>query len=283
MVRIIADSTCDLPEQLLREYEIATVPQHIVLGENEYQDWIGISPEEIFRWSDENKTTPKTSGVNLEDAMAMMGPIAAAGDEMAIFTISGKMSTTANVFRMAAEELGISEKAAVVDSGSLSTGNGLLAIEAAIMAREGKRLDEIAERMERLRPLVRASFIVDTLEYLHRGGRCSGVAALAGGILKLHPKIVVKDGAMEADKKYRGKLENVILDYVRDLEGDWKAAASDRVFITHSGCRREIVDAVYGCLKESGCFREIWEARTGGVTSSHCGPGTLGVMYLLKE
>ncbi len=283
MVRIISDSTCDLSDQLLQKYHVTLVPLHIVLGEKEYRDRSEISPEEIYRWSDENKTTPKTSAVSLEDAMEALRPIAEAGDEMVIFTISGQMSTTANVFRIAAEELGIADRAAVVDSESLSTGIGLLVIEAAVMAREGKPKDEIVQRMEQLKPRVRASFVVDTLTYLHRGGRCSSVAALAGSMLKLHPKIVVKNGAMEADKKYRGKLGTVILNYVKDMESEWKAAKPDRVFITHSGCPKELVDLAYARLEESGCFEEIWVTRAGGVISSHCGPGTLGVLYLMGE
>ena len=133
-----------------------------------------------------------------------------------------------------------------------------------------------------LRPKVRASFVVDTLTYLHRGGRCSAVAALAGGMLKLHPRIVVVDGAMDASKKYRGKLSSVILSYTRDMEEDLKNAVPDRVFITHSGCDREIVEAVRSYLESLGIFDEILETRAGGVVSSHCGPGTLGVLFIAK-
>ncbi len=280
MVKILADSTCDLSDELLKKYDVTLVPLHILLGEKEYRDRIEITPAEIYRWSDSNKTTPKTSAVSLEDAMAAMKPVADAGDEMVIFTISAQMSTTANVFRMAAEELSITEKVSVVDSANLSTGIGLLVIEAARMARDGKSREEIARQMETLKPCVRASFVVDTLVYLHRGGRCSSVAALMGGILKLHPRIVVKDGAMEAEKKYRGRLEAVILEYARDMEQDLLRAKKDRVFITHSGCPKEIVDAVYAYLEGLHHFDEILVTNAGGVISSHCGPGTLGVLFL---
>ena len=190
------------------------------------------------------------------------------------------MSTTVNVMRMAAEELDAEDKIHIIDSENLSTGGGLLVVEAAIMAKEGKTANEIVETMNQLKPFVRASFIVDTLTFLHRGGRCSGVAALAGGALKLHPKIVVENGGMKPDKKYRGKMNSAILSYVKDLEPQLKNAKTDRVFITHSGCEKEIIDSIYQYLEELGLFKEILITRAGGVISSHCGPGTLGVLFI---
>ena len=128
--------------------------------------------------------------------------------------------------------------------------------------------------------MVRASFIVDTLTYLHRGGRCSGVAALAGGALKLHPKIVVENGAMKPDKKYRGKMNSAIMTYVKDLEPQIKNAKTDRVFLTHSGCDEELLQSIYDYVKELNIFKEIHIARAGGVISSHCGPGTFGLLFI---
>ena len=129
---------------------------------------------------------------------------------------------------------------------------------------------------------VKASFVVDTLTYLHRGGRCSSVAALVGGVLKLHPRIVVSEGAMSADKKYRGKMDKVILDYVKDMEDAMLEADKERVFVTHSGCEQELIDKVCTYLKDLNYFEEILVTRAGGVISSHCGPGTLGVLYVGK-
>ena len=184
---------------------------------------------------------------------------------------------------MAAEVLEVEHLVKVVDSANLSTGIGLLVIEAAIMAQEGKSAQEIADRMEYLKPLVRASFVVDTLTYLHRGGRCSGLAAMAGGVLKLHPKIVVENGKMHPDKKYRGKMERVVMDYAKDMEEDLRTAKKDRVFITHSGCSEDIVNEVKSYLKALNIFDEILITRAGGVISSHCGPGTLGVLFIKEE
>lgn len=281
-VKIISDSTCDLSKDLLEKYDISILPLHILLGETEYRDGVDITPEEIFRWSDENKTTPKTSAPSMTEAMEVMKPFLDEGREIICFSISDSMSTSGNVMRLAAEELEASNRIIVIDSANLSTGIGLLVVEAAIMAQNGAAAAEIVARMEVLKPQVRASFVVDTLTYLYRGGRCNAVAAMAGGVLKLHPKIVVENGAMDATKKYRGKIGSVIMNYVKDMEEDLKNARPDRVFITHSGCDRATVDAVRNYLEGLGIFHEILETRAGGVISSHCGPGTLGVLFIAQ-
>lgn len=283
MVKIIADSTCDLSQELLTKYDISILPLHVLLGEEEYLDGRTITPDQIYSWSDAHKTTPKTSAPSLVEATELMKPYVEEKREIVCFSISDEMSTSGNVMRLAAEELGASQLVTVINSANLSTGIGLLVIEAAIMAGNGATGKEIAERMEELKPLVRASFVVDTLTYLHRGGRCSGVAALAGSALKLHPKIIVENGRMTPQKKYRGKIERVILDYVRDLEQDLKSAKKERVFITHSGCDAVVVEAVRSYLEGLQVFDEILETRAGGVISSHCGPGTLGVLFIERK
>jgi len=281
MIKIAADSTCDLSKELIDRYDISIIPLHIVLEDKEYLDGSGITPDEIYEWSDKNNTTPKTSAVGFEDAVKAIEPIVDSGDEMIIFTISEKMSTTPNVFRMAAEELEVEDRVSVMESANLSTGIGLMVIEAAMMVAEGMERTVIVEKIQELKSRVRSSFVVDTLTYLHRGGRCSSVAALAGGMLKLHPKIVVENGAMLATKKYRGKMDSVILDYAKDMEEDLKQAKKDRVFITHSGCDQKTIDSVKEYLESLKQFDEILITRAGGVISSHCGPGTLGVLYII--
>ena len=281
MVKIISDSTCDLSPELIERYDIDILPLHIVLGEEEFLDGKNITPDEIYAWADKNQTTPKTSAPAFEDAIALMRPYVEAQREIVCFSISEEMSTSANVMRIAAEELEAEERIFVVDSANLSTGIGLLVIEAAIMAKEGKSAEEIVRAMEQLKPKVRASFVVDTLEYLHRGGRCSGVAAFVGGAFKLHPTIVVENGKMMPTKKYRGKMSSVLLSYAKDQEENLKKARTDRVFITHSGCDEAWIKAVYDYLDGLHIFHEILVTRAGGVISSHCGPGTLGVLFLV--
>ena len=283
MVKIISDSTCDLSPELIAKYDIDILPLHILLGEDEYEDGKNITPEQIYSWSDENKTTPKTSAPSLTDAIELFKPYIDEGREIVCFSISSSMSTSGNVMRIAAEELEAEDRITVIDSANLSTGIGLLVIEAANMAQKDHTAAEIVSAVEALKPNVRASFVVDTLTYLYRGGRCNAVSAMAGGVLKLHPKIVVENGAMNASKKYRGKINSVITAYVKDMENDLKAARPDRVFITHSGCDRTIVEEVHSYLENLGVFSEILETRAGGVISSHCGPGTLGVLFISVE
>ncbi len=282
MVKIISDSTCDLSPELVKRYEIDILPLHILLGEREYRDGKDITPDEIFAWSDEHKTTPKTSAPSLADAIEILRPYVEQKREVICFSISSSMSTSGNVMRLAAEELEAADLVTVIDSANLSTGIGLLVIEAAVMAQAGKSAAEITSVIEELKPKVRASFVVDTLTYLYRGGRCNAAAAMAGSVLRLHPKIVVENGAMDASKKYRGKLKSVIISYVKDMEENLKNARPDRVFITHSGCDRAVVEEVRTYLQGLGIFQEILETRAGGVISSHCGPGTLGVLFIAK-
>lgn len=280
MVKIIADSTCDLSKELIEKYKVTILPLHIVLGEKEYRDGVDITPDEIYAWSDARGTTPKTSAVGMEEAMETFREMLTKDTELVVFSISGEMSTTTGVMRLAAQELSAEERIHVIDSRNLSTGIGLLVLEAAAMAQQGAGASDIVAHIEQMKPKVRASFVVDTLVYLHRGGRCSGLAAMAGGALKLHPRISVVDGKMIPGKKYRGKMDRVLLSYVKEMEADLKKAKSDRVFITHSGCDPQLVRQVREYLESLGHFTEILETRAGGVISSHCGPGTLGVLYM---
>lgn len=283
MIKIISDSTCDLPQALIEKHHISILPLHIHLGEQEFEDGLEISPDEIYAWADANETTPKTSAFSISDAMDLFKPSIESGDELICFSISNSMSASGQVMRLAAEELEAEDRVHVIDSANLSSGIALLILEAAEMIENGSTASDIVARMEELKPLVRSSFVVDTLTYLHRGGRCSSVAALAGGLLRLHPRISVENGAMNAGKKYRGKMSSVILSYVQDMEEALKAAKHNRVFITHSGCDEEILASVQQYLESLQVFDEILLARAGGVISSHCGPGTLGVLFIAGE
>ena len=280
MIKILSDSTCDLSKELVQKYDLGIIPLYVRLGDEEYLDGVNISPEELYKWSDEHGETPKTAAASVEDISKYLDPDSS--DEYIIFTISSSMSASFNNVRLAAEDLEMSDRVYVIDSANLSTGIGLLVLYAAEMAKAGKSAKEIVQEIENTKAKVRASFVIDTLVYLHRGGRCSGVAALLGTALKLHPRIAVADGAMHPEKKYRGSSKRFVLDYVKDMEAELKNARPERVFITHSGCDREIVEAVRDYLSGLGIFDEILETRAGGVVSSHCGPGTLGVLFIAK-
>jgi DegV family protein with EDD domain len=278
MVRILSDSTCDLSKELIQRYDITIIPLYVRLGNNEYLDGVNITPEELYKWSDEHGETPKTAAPGIDDITRLL--VKESTDEYIIFTISASMSASFNNARLAAEAAEMTDRVHIIDSVNLSTGIGLLVIKAAEMAREGKNAFEIVSEIERIKNKVRASFVIDTLVYLHRGGRCSGLAAMLGTALKLHPRIAVSEGAMHPEKKYRGNSHKFVMDYVKDMEQDLRKAVPDRVFITHSGCDTEIVESVREYLKSLNYFNEILETRAGSVVSSHCGPGTLGVLFI---
>lgn len=284
-IKIVADSTCDLSQELLERYDISIIPLCIVMGDKSYYDGLETTPEDIYKWADANKTTPKTAAVTFEKASEILAPLVKEGKDIIFFGISSQMSTTCNVIRMMAEtseDLDYN-KIHVIDSLNLSTGIGLQVLYAARLAEEGKSAEEIVALVNERRKDVRASFVVDTLTYLARGGRCNAVTALLANTLKLKPEIVVTDGAMNVSKKYRGSLKSVLLKYAKDLEPQLLHADSTCVFITHSGCSEEITEAVKEYLESLNHFENIYITRAGGVISSHCGPGTLGVLFYMEK
>ena len=280
-VKIFSDSTCDLGEELVKRYSVTIIPLCIIMGDKSYYDGEGVGQKEIFKWADENKTTPKTAAITAERLEEEVSPVLTAGDDVILFTISSGMSSTFNLASIYSEDNGNGHMY-VIDSANLSTGIGLLVIKAAEMAAEGKSAEEIVKEIEALIPRVRASFVIDTLTYLSRGGRCSSVTALLAGTLKLHPEIIVKDGAMSVNKKYRGSLGSAVMKYATDLEEALLDADHDRVFITHTvrDSERAIVEEVRKYLESLGVFKEVLETKAGGVISSHCGPGTLGILFI---
>ncbi|MBR2190607.1 MAG: DegV family protein [Eubacterium sp.] len=282
MVKIFTDSTSDLSKELLEKYNIGVIPLYIHLGDEKYKDGEEIGIQDAFKWSDENKTTPKTAACSVDDVVKAVEPYKEAGDDVIIFTISGEMSSTLQVMRMAAEEMEYEDHVFVIDSRNLSTGIGLLIMEAAVMAEDGKSAEEIVAKVNEYIPKSRASFVIDTLVYLARGGRCSAVAALVGGMLNIKPKIVVKDGAMGVDKKYRGPYKKVILQYAKDLEPQMLNAKKDRVFVTHTPCDDGIVESVVDYVKSLNYFDEVLVTEAGTTIGSHCGPNTLGVLFIEK-
>lgn len=277
-IQLVADSTCDLSPELIEKYNIAIIPLCIVMDENSFYDKEEITPEEIYRWADANRTTPKTAAASYERALQTLQPYIDAGDDIIFFGISEQMSTTCNVIRLIASDMEY-DKLHVIDSMNLSTGIGLQILYAAELLADGKSATEIVERVEQRRHKVRASFVVDTLTYLARGGRCRAVTALLGNTLKLKPQIVVERGAMGVYKKFRGKQSAVIMKYAKELEESLLHADPTCVFVTHSGCEASVVDEVVAYLEGLDYFGKIYVTIAGGVISSHCGPGTLGVLF----
>lgn len=277
-IKIIADSTCDLSKELVEKYDVTVIPLCVVMGENSYYDGVEVTPDEIYKWADANKTTPKTAALSFDKTLEILRPFMDAGDDIIFFGISSKMSTTCNVARLIAEQEEY-DRLFVIDSLNLSTGIGLQVLRAAEMAKDGSTAEEIVRAIENASGKVRASFVVDTLTYLSRGGRCTAVTALLASAFKLHPMIVVKDGAMGVDKKFRGKLPVALTNYFNELKDALLCADPARVFITHSGCDDDTVKLVYDLVSGLNYFKEIHITRAGGVISSHCGPGTLGILF----
>ncbi len=281
MIKIVTDSTCDLSEELLERYDISVLPLYIQLDEESYRDKVEITLDKIYEWSDVNNKTPKTSAPSIADAMDLLEAFDNEGTDIIYMGIASDMSTTINVMKLAAEEL---ENASmhIIDSKNLSTGIGLQLLRIAKLRDEGKTVQEILERIVLDRDKVRAGFVVDTLTYLHRGGRCSAVTALFAGALNIKPQIAVIDGKMDVAKKFRGNIGAVIEKYVDGLEDELKNADCDHIFITHSGGVEDIAEQLKKRLEAMNYFKEVHITRAGGVITSHCGPKTLGVLFYSK-
>ena len=276
---ISSDSTCDLSKELVERYQIKVLPLGVTLGDDTYRDGVDVTPDDIYAYHAKTGQLPKTSAINLAENADFFEELTKDGSAVVHFTISSSMSATYNNARMAAEDF---ENVYVVDSKNLSTGNGLLVIAAAEMAKQGMPAKEIAEKAAALADCVDASFIVDNLEYLAKGGRCSSVAAFGANLLQLKPCICVKGGAMGVGKKYRGKFGKVLLEYVAERLADGEDIELDRVFVTHAGCAPEVVDSVVEAVKNTLPFNEVFVTRAGCTISSHCGANTLGVLFIRK-
>lgn len=278
-VIIASDSTTDLSPELIERYGIKTISLGVSLGGNLYKDGVDIDPEMIYKYYGEKKELPKTSAVNVAEFMTFFEENTADGSEVVFFTISSDMSSTYNNARLAAKEF---TGVYVVDTRNLSTGGGLLVVNAAEMASAGKSGEEIAAASEGLTDRVDASFVIDDLEFLYKGGRCSALAAFGANVLSLKPCIKVSGGKMGVGKKYRGSFAAVLKKYVADQIGDGSTIMLDRVFVTHAGCDSAIVDACVEEVKSLADFKEVFVTRAGCTISSHCGRNTLGVLFIRK-
>ena len=278
---ITSDSTSDLSVQLRERYNINTIPMGISLGDKLFlDDGVQITPEKIYEHHSKTGELPKTNANNYSDCYDFFKPLVDAGKTVIHFTISSEMSSTYNNARMAAEDL---ENVYVIDSRNLSTGIGVVMVAAAELAESGMETEELLEKINEMLPCSDASFVIDNLEYLHKGGRCSAVAAFGANLLKLKPCIQVKNGTMGVVKKYRGKYIDVLKEYVNDKLNDLSDILPDHVFVTHAGCDEEIVNSVVEQVKACNYFKNIYVTRAGCTVSSHCGKDTLGVLFIRKS
>lgn len=278
-IKITADSTCDLSPELVEKYGIEILPLYIIKDGESYRDMQDIVPQDIFDHVNAGGTITTTAAINTEEYTEYFKPLSEQYDAVIHINISAGFSSCNQNANIAAEEF---DNVYIVDSRNLSTGSGHVVIEAAIMAQNGASPEEIVEAMKTLVDKVEASFVVDKLDYLRKGGRCSALAALGANILSLRPCIEVKDGKMGVGKKYRGKFDACIEKYVNErLEGRTDIV-TDRIFITHTPCDKKIVDMVRKTIKKHMQFTEIIETTAGCTVSSHCGPNTLGILFIRK-
>lgn len=279
-VKIISDSTCDLSEELLIQYDIAVLPHPIVRDGELLQDNVSITPDDIYAHYERTGRLCTTSAPNAYDYEQFWRPWLDEGYEIVHFTISSEMSTAYNQAVLAAEEMG---HVYPVDSRSLSTGIGLLVLEACDLRDQGFAAEEIAARVREDSAKCQASFLVDVIEYLWKGGRCSSVAAIGANFLKLKPRIDVQNGKMLSTKKYRGKTTKCFAAYADDLLKGKDNIRQNRIFITHSGIDEDIIQLVQDKIRQwQPGVEHIYVTRAGGTISCHCGPGTLGILYMYE-
>lgn len=279
-VKIISDSTCDLSEELPIQYDIAVLPHPIVRDGELLQDNVSITPDDIYAHYERTGRLCTTSAPNAYDYEQFWRPWLDEGYEIVHFTISSEMSTAYNQAVLAAEETG---HVYPVDSRSLSTGIGLLVLEACDLRDQGLAAEEIAARVREDSAKCQASFLVDVIEYLWKGGRCSSVAAIGANLLKLKPRIDVQNGKMLSTKKYRGKTVKCFAAYADDLLKGKDNIRQNRIFITHSGIDEDIIQLVQDKIRQwQPGVEHIYVTRAGGTISCHCGPGTLGILYMYE-
>ena len=276
-IKISADSTCDLSPELIETYNIGITPLYIEKGGQNCRDGIDITPQEIFDYVRSGKGVCRTAAVNVGDYTAFFKKCRENYDAVIHFNISSDFSSCYQNACTAAAEF---ENVYVVDSRNLSTGIALLVLDAAERAEKGEDPKEIAAFMRETAKKVEASFVIDTLFYLQKGGRCSSVAVLGANLLKLRPAIEVKDGRMGVCKKYRGTFEACVKAYIADRLQGKENLNLRRVFITHSGVPEEIIETAKEAVRQYQNFEEICVTRAGCTVSSHCGPGTIGVLFL---
>lgn len=274
-IAITAESTIDLPKELLEKYDIKTVPFMVLLGDKDFKDG-EISSKEIFEFVEKNKVLPKTSAVNSEQYHEFWTEVLKSYDAIVHVTLSSEMSSA---WSHAVETASEMKNVYVVDSKSLSTGIALLAINGRKYADQGMEPADIAKKLEERVPSVQASFVLKELKYLYKGGRCSALAYFGANLFQIRPQIIVKDGKMGAYKKYRGNMDKVVSAYCRDTLAEFNNPDLSVAFITYTTATDQMVENARVALKEKG-FKEIYATTAGGTISSHCGENTLGILYM---
>lgn len=278
--KILSDSTCDLSPDLVRRYDIGILPLIVVKADQEYLDGQTITPKDIFDHVAAGGSLCSTAARSVAAYQEAFARYAGEYDGVVHINISSDFSSSYQNACIAAQDF---DNVRVVDSRNLSTGQGLVVLKACELAKSAQSVDQLKAELDAFTPRVEASFVLDKLEYMVKGGRCSSAAALGANLLNLKPSIEVKDGKMSVVKKYRGKYDRCLQNYVKDRLENREDIDRGTLFITHTPVSDECLEAVREAVKECGRFDNIYETEAGCTVSCHCGPGTLGVLFVRKE
>ena len=282
-VKIFADSTCDLTKEQVQGNDIAIIPLYVVMDGRSYRDGIDVTSADIYRYAEKTKQTPTTAAASENDFIQAFTPYADAGTDIVYICIPDVLSASMGNALIAAKSI-TGSRIFVVDSRAVSTGTGLTVLAAAQWARQGLDAADIARKAERATQLQRTSFIIDSLTYLYRGGRCTALQAMGVNMLNITPEIIATpEGKLTVGRKFRGSLLRSARRYVADIINHLDDIDPKRIFITHSPCEEGVVEHVRAALEATGYFEEIYETDVGCVIGSHCGPNAVGVLYCLKD
>lgn len=272
---ISSESTCDLSKELIEENNISIIPYSVILGDDIVVDNAEV-PAKIFEFVKETGNLPKTSAINEQTYSDYFENLLRECDAIIHITLSGALTCSVQNAKLAASKM---KNVNIIDSRSLSTGTGLLVLYAAKLAKEGADPETIVEKVSARVPAVQASFVIDKLDYLHKGGRCNALALFGANLLKIHPQIVLKDGKMGPAKKYRGKMEKVVEKYCEDTLAEFNTPDKSVGFVTYTTATEEMINIAKSALEAAG-FEKVYTTSAGGTITSHCGENVLGILYI---
>lgn len=284
-VLIVTDSTCDLTDEIIKQYDIKVIPLHITFGEKSYNDGVDITLDKLYETVEETNVMPKTAACAPGEFIKFLEPYIEEGYDIFYTGIGSKLSTTFNSFQIAIEEFP-EGRCFASDSGNLSTGIGLLVLKACKYRDQGMSAEQIKKRIDTRVPRVKAQFVVRTLDYLHKGGRCSSLAKIFGSMLRLRPLIVVRDGGLKVGKKIIGLMKKAVGVMTDMFVTDYDNIDTDFVFITNTTDCDQSYSEIDAKFKEIGVYdkvKNVYHTQAGCVIGSHCGPGTIGILYIMKD
>lgn len=282
-IKITVDSPADIPKKLVEELDIKIIPLYVNTNSGSHKDMIDITPNDIFNQYETTKVLPKTSACTIEDYTNAFKTIINNGDKVMHFSLGSKFSSCYQNACIASKEFPESN-VYVVDSQNLSSGMAICVLAANELIKQGETIDNIATKISKdIVPNIETSFIIENLTYLHAGGRCSSVAKFGANLLKIKPCIELENGEMNSGKKYRGPFSKCVYEYVNNRLSNRDDINKDIVFIVHSPCEQEMINKIKIQLKKKYCFKKIIEAQTSCTIASHCGPNTVGVVFLRNK